>query len=76
MEIRGFPGAAGADGDRPHAVLCYVQLAEEAGLSDRLAGLSLEQKQCLWWLFLERRVYPPEFEWLWSELAGDWPGLD
>ena len=52
---------------------CYVQLAEEAGLSDRLAGLSLEQKQCLWWLFLERRVYPPEFEWLWSELAGDWP---
>ena len=38
---------------------------------DCLAGLTMEQKEVLWRLFLEKRLLPPEFEWLRNALLKD-----
>ena len=58
---------------------CYVSISEYNKKDEtllRLSGLTQEQKQDLWQQFLEKKVYLPEFEWLWSALvkgkAPDW----
>lgn len=50
---------------------CYVPLSENLGKGKPLAylaSLTMDQKQALWRLFLERGIYPPEFEWVWDTL--------
>ena len=46
---------------------CYVSLASDLAQENPaacLAGLQLRQKEALWQLFLEKRLIPPEFEWI------------
>ena len=57
---------------------CYVALhgEEQPDPLACLTGLTLEQKQSLWQLFLEGKAYPPEFEWLWDQLSESAPPPD
>lgn len=51
---------------------CYVYFEQDCPDDAPLAcllSLTLEQKQKLWLLFLEKRIFPPEFEWLWDTLV-------
>lgn len=50
---------------------CYVCWGEDAEDLDCLAGLTMAQKEMLWKLFLEKRLLPPEFEWLRNALLED-----
>ena len=50
---------------------CYVCWGEDEDDLDCLAGLTMEQKEVLWRLFLEKRLLPPEFEWLRNALLKD-----
>lgn len=46
---------------------CYVSLSQEIVLEYPeacLSGLALEQKRTLWRMFLEKHLFPPEFEWI------------
>lgn len=53
---------------------CYVPLNSGSAQNDPVAclsGLSLQQKETLWRLFLEKHLVPPEFEWVRDALPQD-----